>query len=127
MKVRVHDTAELAWDRIGDVSDYDINEEQVNSQVRHHEHGTDTGLEFMEVYYVADTFIPPHWHDVSELIYVAEGELHFGAKVLRPGSSVFVDKEAVYSFRAGPQGLKMLLFRPKGGAEIHMRGDHAGN
>jgi hypothetical protein len=53
----------------------------------------------------------PHVHRVDEIIYVTRGELHLGARVLRPGDSVYIPADTLYGFRAGPEGLGFLNFR----------------
>jgi hypothetical protein len=50
-------------------------------------------------------------HRTDEIIYVIEVELHLGARVLRAGSSVYIPANTLYSFTAGPNGLRFLNFR----------------
>jgi quercetin dioxygenase-like cupin family protein len=129
VKIRLHHDSELPWTRIGDMSKDPsvLTEEGINSKIRSHELGTDTDPQLSEVDYAANVSVAPHSHDVAEIIYVVEGELKLGSTVLGRGSSVFIDKDAVYSFRTGEQGLKMLIFRPRGGASTYAKGRKLGD
>jgi hypothetical protein len=53
----------------------------------------------------------PHAHLVDEIIYVTSGEMRLGARVLGPGSSVYIPANTLYGFSAGPDGLTFLNFR----------------
>ena len=120
MKVRLHESSELSWRRVGDMSStagepQTLHAGLAQTRIRNHEAGTETEPEMFEVEYGPNGFSTPHWHDVSEIIYILEGEMHVGTKMLGPGSSLFIDKGAIYSFKAGPKGLKFVNFRPRGG------------
>jgi quercetin dioxygenase-like cupin family protein len=52
-----------------------------------------------------------HAHLEDEIIYVLEGEMHVGARVLKPGDSIFIPGNTLYAFRTGPAGLSFLNFR----------------
>jgi hypothetical protein len=43
---------------------------------------------------------------------VLEGEMIVGARRLTAGCSVFIPGHTLYSFKAGPDGLRFLNFRP---------------
>jgi hypothetical protein len=122
MKVRVHENADTAWARVGDLyPDPDMfSADQRESHIRYHERGAEDQPQLLEIEFGANVFVEPHSHDIAEIIYVVAGELHFGSRVLGPGSSVAIDRNAIYSFRSGPQGLKFLNFRPQGGARVSM-------
>jgi hypothetical protein len=69
-----------------------------------------------ELQLVETTFPPgaanePHAHVVDEIIFVLEGEIRFGRRVFGVGSSVYIPKLTLYSFRAGAQGVTFLNFR----------------
>jgi quercetin dioxygenase-like cupin family protein len=64
----------------------------------------------MEVRYVPNAVVDPHSHDEDEIVYVVEGELHLGDRVLRPGVSMFVGAATVYGYRAGVNGLRIVNF-----------------
>jgi quercetin dioxygenase-like cupin family protein len=127
VKVRLHETSELPWRRVGDMSpgagsdSSNLHAGVADTRIRNHEAGTESEPEMFEVEYGPGGYSTPHWHDVSEIIYIVEGEMHVGVKVLGAGSSLFIEKEAVYSFKAGPQGVKFVNFRPRGGAGTHRK------
>jgi quercetin dioxygenase-like cupin family protein len=53
----------------------------------------------------------PHAHRTDEIIYVTEGQLHFGGRVVNEGDSVYVPANTLYGFRSGPEGAHFLIFR----------------
>ncbi len=54
-----------------------------------------------------------HAHLESEIIYIVAGEMHLGVHVLKPGDSVQIEGLSLYSFHAGPEGLRFLNFRAR--------------
>ena len=48
----------------------------------------------------------------TQIIYVLEGVLRHGNKVMHPGEGYYTKAGATYSFTAGPAGVKFLEFRP---------------
>ena len=54
-----------------------------------------------------------HAHHEDEIVFVLEGEMHFGNRVLHPGECAMIPKFTLYSFRAGPEGLRFLNIRPR--------------
>ncbi|HEY3842571.1 MAG TPA: hypothetical protein VGL48_04900 [Acidimicrobiales bacterium] len=85
--------------------------ESQGSSFVHHQGNSDEPQLF-EVRIPPDTHVEPHAHEVDEIIVVTEGEAHFGKQVYSAGSSVFIPKLTLYSFRSGPAGLTFLNFRP---------------
>jgi quercetin dioxygenase-like cupin family protein len=71
------------------------------------------GLELFEVRLAPDRTIESHAHESDEIIYVLSGQMHLGATVLEAGSTVHVPGRTLYTFKAGPQGLHFLNFRPR--------------
>src|SRR5262249_59718587 len=55
----------------------------------------------------------PHAHAEDEIMFVLEGEMHFGRRVLTPGASAYIPAYTLYSFRAGPNCLRFLNFRAR--------------
>ena len=70
--------------------------------------------QLLEIKMAPDSGVSPHAHEADEIIVVVEGEISFGSQVCGPGSSVFIPRETLYSFRAGPGGCRFLNFRPTG-------------
>jgi quercetin dioxygenase-like cupin family protein len=81
--------------------------------VRRYHPGSEDDLQMFEVAIGPDAEIGQHAHHESEIIYVIEGSLILGRQVLEPGASVFIPKETLYSFKAGPDGLKFINFRAR--------------
>lgn len=79
----------------------------------------------------------PHSHDEDEIIFVLEGEMLVGTKSVKAGTAVAIDKDTVYGFAIGPDGLEFLNFRardpetifkePGGGRRVFMERDHFHN
>ena len=114
-KVRVHAADETPWLRIGDMARDSgvLTQGELDSSIRYSERGTETEPPLMEVKYVPGAVVAPHSHDSAEILYVVEGEMHWGDQVLGPGASIFIGEQAVYSYKAGPQGLTIVNFRPR--------------
>jgi hypothetical protein len=86
-------------------------DEREGARFTHHP-GSDDEPQLFEVRYPPGTRITPHAHDADEILVVVEGELHFGKQVYGPHSSVFIPRFTLYAFRAGPDGVTFLNFRP---------------
>lgn len=110
-------SADVPMHRIGDVVPDDLRaklaEGELDAQSRMHHLGADDRLQLFEVRAPAGARFNPHSHDEDEIILVVEGELHAGSHVVRPGESMYVTGGTVYSFRAGPEGLRFFNFRPR--------------
>jgi quercetin dioxygenase-like cupin family protein len=50
----------------------------------------------------------PHSHPEDEVICVTGGEIHFGREVLRPGDTIFVPRDKVYSLHTRDTGAEFL-------------------
>jgi len=70
------------------------------------------GLSLGAYTFPANFTFPRHWHDSDQIIYVLEGVLRHGNKVMHPGEGYYTKAGATYSFTAGPAGVKFLEFRP---------------
>jgi mannose-6-phosphate isomerase-like protein (cupin superfamily) len=55
--------------------------------------------------------LPRHTHNTDCLYYVISGEIHMGSEILRAGDGFFLPADAVYAYRAGPDGVEVLEFR----------------
>jgi quercetin dioxygenase-like cupin family protein len=80
---------------------------------RPHHPGSEVELQLSEIRNGPNHVTAPHAHLVDEIIYVTQGEMILGARTLRPGSSVYIPAKTLYGFRAGPEGLTFLNFRPQ--------------
>ena len=93
-----------------------LSPEELAGKSREHHPGSETEPELFEVKFGPDTVVQPHAHLCDEIIYVIAGQLILGSRVLDPGSSVFIAGHTLYSFRAGPEGVHFVNFRPRSGA-----------
>jgi quercetin dioxygenase-like cupin family protein len=121
--VRVADANEIEWEG----SDQEkaeairargiiLTPEELAGKSREHHHGSETEPELFEVQFPPNTVVNPHAHLYDEIIYVVAGQLILGSRVVEPGSSVFIGGQTLYSFRAGPEGVHFVNFRPRSGA-----------
>lgn len=121
--VRVVDEAELEWHggdpaMIAEILARGVSftPEELAGRTREHHLGSETEPELVEVWFEPNTVVQPHAHLHDEIIYVVAGSLVLGSRVLEPGSSVFIAAKTLYSFRAGPEGVRFANFRPRSGA-----------
>jgi len=65
--------------------------------------------------------LSPHGHKDDEILYVLEGELHLGGRVLGPGTSIHIPGMTAYLIKAGSAGLRFLNFfgRVDGNTYLH--------
>ena len=75
--------------------------------------GSETEPQLFEPKFPPGAPVGAHAHVEDEVFHVLEGELRFGAKVLGPGSTVFIPGGTFYGFTAGPDGVRVLNFRPR--------------
>jgi quercetin dioxygenase-like cupin family protein len=90
-----------------------LSEGELGTTTRFFHPGSATELQMFEVTYEPDAVIEPHAHLEPEIIYVLEGEMHVGARVLTPEMSVYIPSRTPYSFHAGPTGLRFIEFRAR--------------
>ena len=86
---------------------------ELDSRYRSHHPGDDDRLQLFEVDAPANAIFNAHSHTEDEIILVVEGELRAGSHVVGPGGTMYVPGGTVYSFRAGPDGLRFFNFRPR--------------
>jgi quercetin dioxygenase-like cupin family protein len=88
---------------------------------RVHHPGSDTDLQMFEVRVPAGQVVESHAHDEDEIIYVLDGEMVLGARVVTAGSSAMIPGKTLYGFTAGPDGLRFLNFRARRDATFHTK------
>ena len=52
-----------------------------------------------------------HSHSEDEVIFVTAGQIRLGARLCGPGTALAVAADTMYSFTAGPDGLRFINFR----------------
>jgi quercetin dioxygenase-like cupin family protein len=127
-QTRVHPADGLKWTRIRDragdppakVFGY-LDESELDSSMTFHEFGGKSELQLAELEFLPGARAVVHKHDDDEIIYVVSGEMHFGNKVLKAGSSVYIPGNTYYGFAAGPQGLRIVNFRGKADVSFYPR------
>jgi mannose-6-phosphate isomerase-like protein (cupin superfamily) len=122
-QIRIPDVSELRWyaprdwNAPRDGIDLDVRDVVVDagapSEARVHHSGKGTELQLLEVRVQPDEVIEAHAHANDEIIWVLEGELKLGARVLGPGESVYIPGWTLYGLQAGPAGLRFLNFRAR--------------
>lgn len=117
-QARVHPVEEIKLtkirDRAGDPPHKiftHLAESELDSSMTFHEFGSQTELQLAEIDFIPYAEAVIHKHDNDEIIYVVRGEMHFGNKILKAGSSVYIPGNTFYGFRAGPEGLRVVNFR----------------
>jgi quercetin dioxygenase-like cupin family protein len=90
-----------------------LSEGEIGTSTRFYHPGSDTDLQMFEVTVKPGDLIDQHAHDEDEIIYVLEGEMRLGSRVVGPGGSAHIPGRTLYSFRAGSEGLRFLNFRAR--------------
>jgi hypothetical protein len=62
-----------------------------------------------------------HSHSEDEVIFITDGQMRFGTRVLEPGSAIAISAHAFYSFGVGAAGLKFVNFRAGLPSEIRFK------
>jgi quercetin dioxygenase-like cupin family protein len=117
-KVRIHKAEDVRWSRIRDDFPPELlqglDDQVLDSEVGVHEDGDATQPHMSEAFYKPGAKIAVHSHSADEFIYVVSGSMSLGRRELGPGSSIFVEAKTMYGFSAGPEGVRMVVFRPFG-------------
>ena len=115
--LRIHDEQQLPWitpsDRLPPAELEALTEGERTVRMAVRELGTADQPQLLEIKYQPGARIKPHAHAEDEIVFVREGELHLGTRVLKAGDSMFIARRSFYSFQAGPEGLTILNFRPR--------------
>jgi hypothetical protein len=85
-----------------------------SAEVFVHHPGAPATPQLVELSLAPDIEVQPHAHGADEIIFILEGSISFGARECPAGSSVLIEKDTLYTFRVGPQGVTFLNFRPTG-------------
>ena len=90
-----------------------LGEGELATAVRVFHPGGPEELQLFEVNVEPNGVIDQHAHQENEIIFVLQGEVHRGCRVPTPGYSVQIPGLTLYTFRAGPDGLRFLNFRAR--------------
>lgn len=78
------------------------------------------GCSIVYVWFGPHFILPRHSHSDDCAYLVISGEVRMGNQVLLPGDGFFVPSNAPYSYRAGPEGVEVIEFRPSHGERVEM-------
>lgn len=124
-KIHIHDVEELSWTTVRDLTaghePPGLSDDDRDARIIFHEPGDKDSPQLFEVNYGPNAHIAVHAHDEDEIMYVVGGEMIFGTRVLKPGSSIFIGGGAFYSFSTGAEGLRFLNFRPRADLTYHLK------
>jgi quercetin dioxygenase-like cupin family protein len=106
--------------RLSDEERGKLREGELRSEFRIREPGSAEHPQLVELRYAPDSEISLHAHDEDEILYVLEGEMRINNRSVGPGACLTIPGGVFYGFRAGPQGLKILNFRPREDGTFHL-------
>jgi quercetin dioxygenase-like cupin family protein len=87
-----------------------FSEGDLETQVYHYHLAGPHQPALLEIVVQPDGELSPHGHKGDEILYVLEGEMHLGKRVLGLGASVHIPAMTAYLIKAGPTGLRFLNF-----------------
>ena len=132
-KVRLITSDELPWvhpmrdEQLSDEQRVKLKEGEQSTEYRIREPGGDDTPQLVEIRYLPNAEIQLHSHDVDEIMYVLEGSMRLGERIVGPGTSLSITGRTFYGFQAGPEGLHILNFRPCNDPSFHLPPKKAGS
>ena len=87
--------------------------DQGSAATRERHPGGEDEVQLFDVKFDPNRQTEVHAHEQDEIVYVVAGQMLFGQHSLNPGDSIHIPAMTLYSFRAGPQGLQFINFRPR--------------
>jgi len=117
-KVRVTTQDQQPWivsgeRQLDDAERGKLKQGELTSSFRMREPGSASSPQLVELRYEPDAEIRLHSHDEDEIIYVLEGAMRINNRTVGPGACLTIPGGVFYGFHAGPEGLKILNFRPR--------------
>jgi len=116
-RVRIHTDVDISWlvtrESVSPENSANFSEGELSASYRIREAGGHDQPQLMELRYEPHAEIQVHAHDEDEIIFIVDGEMHLGGRVLGPGTSIAISGKTFYGFTAGPAGLQFLNFRPR--------------
>lgn len=115
--LRIHEKEALTWvtpsEGLSAEETRNLTPGEMTLQMAVREPGSETEPQLIELRYEPHAQVQPHAHSEDEIVFVLEGELHLGVRVLKAGDSMFIPGRSFYSLKAGAEGLTILNFRPR--------------
>ncbi len=116
-RVRIREEHELKWFYLRDFLTPEeqkrFSEGELISRTRIREEGADNSPQLFEVEFPPNSGVEIHAHEEDEIMFVLSGEMQVGGRVLGPGSSMYIQGNTLYAFKAGEKGVTFLNFRPR--------------
>ena len=115
--------AKAGYERAGGESTVEQANQDSDERMCHriHHPGSETDLQMFEVRVPPNHVVETHAHDEDEIVYILEGAMILGARVLKAGSSAMIPGKTLYGFSAGSDGLVFLNFRARRDATFHTK------
>lgn len=111
---RLMSAREFLIERFGDDAGLDrFSEDALNTRMRIFHEGSDSAPQLFESQLLPNAVAAVHTHEEDEIVYILGGEMLLGKRSLKRGASLFIPASTPYGFRAGPEGLQFLNFRPR--------------
>ena len=127
-KVRIHDSADIKWKVIEEAFPPEmlgkLQPALVKSRISTHEPGTANEPQLGEADYLPGACVDVHSHGDDEIIYVVSGSMMLGNRELPMGSSIFIAANTLYGFSAGSEGVRIAIFRTRGGGGSLSKEEH---
>jgi quercetin dioxygenase-like cupin family protein len=129
-KLQIIDVAAMPWmaakagiERASGESTIEPANQDADERMCHRVHhpGSETDLQMFEVRVPPNYVVESHAHDEDEIVFVLEGEMVLGARVVKAGSSAMIPGKTLYGFSAGPNGLTFLNFRARRDVTFHTK------
>lgn len=93
---------------------------ELQSAYRIREPGSGEHPQLVELHYEPESEIRLHAHDEDEIIYVLDGAMRINNRTVGPGACLTIPGGTFYGFHAGPEGLRILNFRPREDTSFHL-------
>jgi quercetin dioxygenase-like cupin family protein len=74
-------------------------------------HSGDNPKSILQVAYDPDAYIPQHYHDVDQMVFVVRGSLFQGKREFKAGAGYYTPAGVRYSIKAGPEGVSVIEIR----------------
>jgi quercetin dioxygenase-like cupin family protein len=112
---------------IGEEERGKLRQGELTSEFRIREPGGEDNPQLVELRYQPNSEIRLHSHDQDEIIYVLDGAMRINNRTIGPGACLTIPGGVFYGFHAGPEGLRILNFRPRIDGTFNLPPEQAGN
>jgi quercetin dioxygenase-like cupin family protein len=74
-------------------------------------HSGENPKSILQVSYARNAYIPQHYHDVDQMVFVVKGSLFQGKREFKAGAGYYTPAGVRYSVKAGPEGVSVIEIR----------------